>query len=179
MCMKRNVVSRETGLPARMQPIENKTERLLARAGRRLLPYDVYDGKGVGCERGVPEPADGFVDSSLSRGYILASHRPRNCGVNGECRLSVYAGERQTEATGSFQDTGEPSQGWHGDPGDGHSRARRPCHWGIRRAAVLCVVTTHRLDEKERKCVSVVTLMSRLTDFQLDFQLGLDKGIGK
>ncbi len=75
MCMKGNVVSRETGFPARLQLIENGKGSVLALSGRLLLSHDVYDGKAVEYERGVPAPPNGSVRYSLHRGYILVSGR--------------------------------------------------------------------------------------------------------
>ncbi len=71
MCMEINGVSRETGFPGKLQLTENKKESILALAARLSLPYDVYDGKAVKCERGGPAPLDGLAVSSLSGGYIL------------------------------------------------------------------------------------------------------------
>ncbi len=72
MCMKRNVVSRQTGFAARWQLIEKKRKgSILALSERLLLTHDVYVGKAVKCEWGVPAPPDRFVCSRLSRGYIL------------------------------------------------------------------------------------------------------------
>jgi hypothetical protein len=61
MCMKRKAVSAEAGFRARLEPIENRGERILAPAGRFLLPHDVDDGKSVGRERGVPAPPGRLV----------------------------------------------------------------------------------------------------------------------
>ncbi len=110
MCMKRNVVSRETGFPARLQLIENGKGSVLALSGRLWLSHDVYDSKAVDCERGVAAPPDGLACSSLSRGYSLVIIRGVLEGMGSGSR-GACAGERQTAATP---------------------------RWGIRRAAVGC-----------------------------------------
>ncbi len=108
MCMKRQGVSRETGFPARRQLTENRKGSVLALSRRPLLPHDVYDGKAIECERGVPAPLDKFVHSSLSRGYNLVIGEQFCSELGGRLPGRVPRGTAN-KATCSFQETVDPS----------------------------------------------------------------------
>ena len=98
-----------------------------------------------------PAPPEVSECSSLSRGYSLVISPGQFRREWGQA-AGAYGGKRQTAATGSFLEAGW-RPGLRQDAADHSLGHTTEVQYGVGPGSTPSAATTHRLDERQRKCV--------------------------